>query len=75
MTFVMIWKWKAWGKLGWKIPIALLKKAQFASGTAIAQMVRTGLQFVAASRVFARLTQFRGKVQFKGTLFQLKADR
>jgi hypothetical protein len=53
----------------------LLKKAQFASGTGIAQTVRTGLQFVAASRVFTWLTQFRGKVQFKRTLSELKADR
>jgi hypothetical protein len=62
-------------KISVEIPIALFKKAQFASGMGIAQTVHTGLQFVVASRVFARLTQFRGKVQFKGTLFQLKADR
>jgi hypothetical protein len=69
----MIWKWKA-RKIRVEIPIALLKKAHFASGTGIAQTVRTGLQCVATSR-FARLTQFRGKLQFKGTLSELRADR
>jgi hypothetical protein len=53
----------------------LLKKAQRASGTGITQTVRTGLQLVAASRTYARLRQFRGKVRFTRTLAELKADR
>ena len=57
------------------IPRELLDKAQKASGTGITQTVRTGLQLVAASRTYARLRQFRGKVHFARTLAELKADR
>jgi hypothetical protein len=53
----------------------LLEKAQRASGTGITQTVRTGLQLVAASRTYARLRQLRGKVHFRRTLDELKADR
>jgi hypothetical protein len=53
----------------------LLEKAQRASGTGITQTVRTGLQLVAASRTYARLRQLRGKVHFRRTLTELKADR
>jgi hypothetical protein len=53
----------------------LLEKAQRASGTGITQTVRTGLQLVAASRTYAHLRQLRGKVHFKRTLAELKADR
>ena len=53
----------------------LLEKAQRASGTGITQTVRTGLQLVAASRTYARLRQLRGKVHFRRTLRELKADR
>lgn len=53
----------------------LLEKAQQASGTGVTQTVRTGLQLVAASRTYARLRRFRGKVHFARTLAELKADR
>jgi hypothetical protein len=53
----------------------LLEKAQRATGTGITQTVRTGLQLVAASRTYARLRQLRGKVHFRRTLAELKADR
>jgi hypothetical protein len=62
-------------KITVEIPVELLEKAQLASGTGITQTVRTGLQLVAASRAYARLRQFRGKVRFKRSLVELKADR
>ena len=62
-------------KITVEVPLALLKKAQQASGTGITQTVRTGLQLVAASLTYARLRQFRGKVRFARTLAELKADR
>ena len=58
-----------------EIPHELLDKAQKASGTGITQTVRMGLQLVAASRTYARLRKFRGKVRFAHTLADLKADR
>ncbi len=57
------------------VPQQLLEKAQQASGVGITRTVCTGLQLVAASRTYARLRQLRGKVRFKRTLTQLKADR
>lgn len=62
-------------KITVQIPRELLDKAQKASGTGITQTVRTGLQLVAASRTYARLRQFRGKVHFESRLTELKADR
>jgi hypothetical protein len=62
-------------KITVEVPQDLLKKAQRASGTGITQTVRTGLQLVAASRTYARLRQFRGKVRFSRTLAELKSDR
>jgi len=62
-------------KITLEIPAELLDKAQKASGTGITQTVRIGLQLVAASRTYARLRQFRGKVPFPRTLAELKADR
>ncbi len=62
-------------KITVEIPRELLEKAQLASGTGITQTVRTGLQLVAASRTYARLRQFRGKVRFGRRLAELKADR
>jgi len=62
-------------KITVEIPRELLVKAQKASGTGITQTVRTGLQLVAASRTYARLRQFRGKVRFARTSDELKADR
>jgi len=62
-------------KITVEIPEELLAKAQKASGTGITQTVRAGLQLIAASRAYARLRQFRGKVRFTRTWAQLKADR
>jgi hypothetical protein len=62
-------------KITVEVPEKLLEKAQRASGTGVTQTVRAGLQLVAASRTYARLRQFRGKVRFSRTLAELKADR
>jgi hypothetical protein len=62
-------------KITVEIPEDLLAKAQKASGAGITQTVRAGLQLVAASRAYARLRQFRGKVRFTRTWAELKADR
>jgi hypothetical protein len=57
------------------VPHELLQKAQRASGAGITQTIRTGLQLVAASRTYAQLRQFRGKVRFSRSASELKADR
>jgi hypothetical protein len=62
-------------KITVEVPLDLLERAQKASGAGITQTVRTGLQLVAASRTYARLRKFRGKVRFARTLAELKADR
>ena len=62
-------------KITVEIPRELLDQAQKASGTGITQTVRTGLQLLAASRAYARLRQFRGKVRFTRSVADLKADR
>jgi hypothetical protein len=62
-------------KITVEVPLALLEKAQRASGTGVTQTVRTGLQLLAASRTYARLRKLRGKVRFVRTLAELKADR
>ncbi|PYY15747.1 MAG: hypothetical protein DMG60_16685 [Acidobacteria bacterium] len=62
-------------KITVEVPVALLEKAQQASGAGVTQTVRTGLQLVAASRTYARLRKLRGKVRFSRTLTELKADR
>ena len=62
-------------KITVEIPAGLLEKAQRASGAGITQTVRTGLQLVAASETYVRLRQLRGKVHFRRTLADLKADR
>jgi hypothetical protein len=67
--------WNTARKIAVEVPPELLKKAQRASGTGITQTVRTGLQLVAASRIYARLRRLRGKVRFTRTLAELKADR
>jgi len=58
-----------------ELPPDLLEKAQRASGAGITQTIRIGLQLVAASRVYNRLRQFRGKVRFSKTAAELKDDR
>jgi hypothetical protein len=62
-------------KITVEVPVELLKKARRAGGTGITETVRSGLQLVAASRTYARLRQFRGKVRFTRTSAELKADR
>jgi hypothetical protein len=62
-------------KITVEVPAELLQRAQRAGGTSITQTVRTGLQLVAASQIYARLRQLRGKVRFTRTLAELKADR
>ena len=62
-------------KIRVEVPQELLEKAQRASGTAVTQTVRTGLQLVAASQPYARLRKLRGKVRFTRTGAELKADR
>ena len=62
-------------KITVEVPAELLEKAQQASGAGITQTIRTGLQLVAASRTYARLRQFRGKVRFSRSLAELKSDR
>jgi hypothetical protein len=62
-------------KITVKVPLALLEKAQRASGSGVTQTVRTGLQLVAASQTYSRLRKLRGKVRFSRTVAQLKADR
>jgi len=62
-------------KITVEIPKELLHKAQQASGTGITQTVRAGLQLLAASQVYDRLLQMRGKVRFSRTFKELKEDR
>jgi hypothetical protein len=62
-------------KITVEVPLALLEKAQRASGAGVTQTVRAGLQLVAASRTYARLRKLRGKVRFSRTAAELKADR
>ena len=62
-------------KITIEIPSELLDKAQQATGSGITQTVRAGLQLLAASEAYARLRQLRGKIRFKTTLAEIKADR
>jgi hypothetical protein len=62
-------------KITVNVPAGLLEKAQEASGEGITQMVRNGLELVAASRAYARLRQLRGKVRFSRSFAELKSDR
>jgi hypothetical protein len=61
-------------KITVEIPQALLEKAQRAGRAGITQTVRTGLQWLAASEVYDRLLQMRGKVRFSRTFEELKED-
>jgi Arc/MetJ-type ribon-helix-helix transcriptional regulator len=62
-------------KITVEVPERLLEKAQQAVGAGITETVRIGLTLVAASRTYATLRQWRGKVRFSRTLTELKADR
>jgi hypothetical protein len=62
-------------KITVEVPAALLEKAQQASKAGVTQTVRTGLQLLAASQTYAQLRRLRGKVRFKRTVAELKADR
>ncbi len=54
---------------------AELLKAQRASGAGTTRTLRTGLQLVAASRTYATLRGFRGKIRLSRTSADLKIDR
>jgi hypothetical protein len=58
-----------------EIPPDLLDKAQRATGAGVTQTIRTGLELVAASEVYRQLRQLKGKVHFRYTAEELKADR
>jgi hypothetical protein len=62
-------------KVTLEVPAELLERAQRVTGAGIAQTVCTALQLVAASRAYAALRAFRGKVRFSRTLTELKSDR
>ncbi len=62
-------------KITVEVPPDLLEKAQKASGAGVTETVRTGLQLVAATRVYAQLREMRGKVRFSRATPELKADR
>jgi hypothetical protein len=62
-------------KITVEISPELLDKAQRATGLGVTQTVRTGLQLVAASETYAKLSRLRGKVRFTRTSADLKADR
>jgi len=62
-------------KITVEVPQSLLEEAQQASGAGITQTVRTALQILAASQVYDRLLQMRGKVRFSRTYEELKEDR
>ena len=62
-------------KITVEIAPELLDKAQRATGVGITQTVRTGLQLVAASETYAKLSRLRGKVRFTRTAADLKVDR
>lgn len=62
-------------KITVEVPPELLRRAQRASGSGIAQTVRAGLELVAASQTYSGLRQLRGKVRFRRTLAELKTDR
>jgi hypothetical protein len=62
-------------KITVQVPAKLLEKAQQASRAGTTQTVHLGLQLVAATNAYARLRQFRGKVQFSQRFAALKSDR
>lgn len=62
-------------KITVEIPEDLLERAQRTSGTGVTQTVRAGLQLLAASQAYAQLRQWRGKVRFRRTPAELRADR
>jgi len=62
-------------KITVEVSADLLQKALEASGAGIAQTVRTGLELVAASGVYRRLRQLRGKARFSRSFVELKFDR
>jgi Fe2+ or Zn2+ uptake regulation protein len=56
------------------VPEDLLQKAQQATGTGIADTVRSGLKLLAAEGVYARIRAMRGKVRFSRTTAELKEE-
>jgi hypothetical protein len=62
-------------KIAVKVTEELLAKAQRSTCAVITQTVRIGLQLAVASDAYGRLLNSRGKVRFKHSLPELKADR
>jgi len=62
-------------KITLEVPRDLLERAQEASGAGISETVRAGLQILAASDVYQRLRQMRGKVKLSVSWQELKDDR
>jgi len=62
-------------KITLEVPRDLLERAQGASGAGISETVRAGLQILAASDVYERLRQMRGKVKLSVSWQELKDDR
>ena len=62
-------------KITIQLPQGLLERAQQASGTGVTQTIRAGLQLVAASKAYARVREFRGKVRFSRSVEELRDDR
>jgi hypothetical protein len=53
----------------------LLSRAQKAARAGISETVRKGLELLAASEVYDRLLEMRGKVKFSVDLRELRQDR
>jgi hypothetical protein len=62
-------------KITIEIPADLLERAQDASGAGITETVCAGLKLLAASNVYERVRQMRGKVRFSLSWKELKDDR
>jgi hypothetical protein len=62
-------------KITVEVPVALLERAQDATGAGVTGTVRAGLQLVAATKAYAGLRRLRGKVRFSRPASALKSDR
>jgi len=61
-------------KLTIEVPEDLLERATVVSGQGITPTIRRGLELVAASGVYARLRNLKGKVKFSIKLSKLRED-
>jgi hypothetical protein len=62
-------------KITVEVPADLLEKAQQATKAGITETVCAGLKLLAASNVYERMRQMRGKVRFSLSWRDLKDDR